>query len=151
MKYIVASAQTGSEWDSVEFLLIEATPEFINLLKESIKKAKRIETEGFNSVSMYADNAEFYTDLSELPEDAQIDVEDGDSVRLIDLDPDLVRTLSQPEQTIKYGEMSFGLGQITFSGHGKHTDEEFWGYVPYEFIEGILAERPLTPSIATTI
>lgn len=33
--------------------------------------------------------------------------------------------------------MKFGNDQITFTGTGKYTDEEFWGYVPYDFIDGI--------------
>lgn len=148
-KYIIAPAQTGSDWDGVQFMLIEADPKFINHLKKTIKKAKRIEKEGFNQVSIYADNAEFFTDSSQLPEGSQRgsafsfdDVEDGD-VKLIELEPELVENLSRPEQDIKYGEMKFGMGQITFTGTGKHTDEEFWGYVPYEFIEQILAEERL--------
>lgn len=136
MKYIIAPAQTGSEWDSVEFLLIEATPERINQLKVYVKKAKRIESEGFNSVSVYADNANFYTDLSELPEETQIDI-DNEQVKQIELDPDFVETLSKPEQDLKYGEMKFGMDQITFSTHGKHTDEEYWGYVSYDFINNL--------------
>lgn len=130
-KYIITTAQTGSEWDCVEFLLVEATPRLINFLKQTIAECKKLT---FDSVSIYADNAGFYLGMDELPEDAQVE---EDQVKLVELDSDFVNTLDQPEQQIRYGEMKFGNDQITFTGTGKYTDEEFWGYVPYDFIDGI--------------
>jgi glycyl-tRNA synthetase alpha subunit len=125
-KYILMQALTGSEWDSVEFALL---PYSLKRIKNFLDKKASLEglkkSEGIDELITYADEVDFYNDAEQLPE--RIEFESGDeSPMIVELTDEEVASLSQPEQVIKYGEVSIGTFEVKFSGFGKHTSEEYW-------------------------
>lgn len=123
-KYLKLEARTTSEWDSTNFLLVELREGFLDRLKHLINVIIALhEKEGINKIVVYGDNADFYSTDEDIKEEfcEVIEVENKND-------------LPTPEQSIRYGQMSISTTDITFKAYGKHTDEEFWGRVPNEFI-----------------
>lgn len=120
-------AVTGSEWDGVEFALLPFSEKRLN---QFIAKKNVLDTlEDVNELVVYADEVEFFTDLSQL----NIEIDEDEIPIIVEIND--IEELSRPEQTIKYGHISFGKEEITFSGYGKHTDEEYWCKLSYSQIE----------------
>ena len=125
MKFLLLPARSTSEWDSATFALIELNPKFESEIKGKIKRQLELEAEGINGVYFYADNAEFYIDETQLPENL---INDEGNVKggVVEFDQSFIDTLVQPEQEIRYGQVMFNNGGVKFVGYGKHTDEEFY-------------------------
>lgn len=127
-KYLLLNALTLSEWDGVSFALVELTDEREKFIKEKIERAKvLLKEEGINSFSIYADNAEFYNDVEQLPEEVfKVEIASNCFNQIISLDDKVVEGFTRPEQTLKYGEMAFTESGVVFKSSGKHTSEEYW-------------------------
>lgn len=135
-KYIIAKAFTQSEWDGVDFAVIELTDghlKFIREIRETIQKMGFKIGDGFLNIIFSGDNADFYYSEDELPEDLQ--PEEGKPLIATVEDPDIFKNLTRPEQDIRYGQLKFDEDGVQYVGYGKHTDEEFWiDRIPYDVI-----------------
>lgn len=121
--YLQVSATTNSEWDSTNFLLVELRPELLKNIKDKIDLIKRLnESDGISTITIDSDNADFF--------DSDEDVESDYAV----LELDSIDDIDRPEQTLRYGHMSFSPYSVTFVSYGKHTGEEFSGSVPNQFL-----------------
>jgi hypothetical protein len=120
-KYILMTAATQSEWDAVEFALLEFS---IEELQDFLKKSKQLEEmNDVDALIVNEDAVTFYNDQDALPERIKLV---PDEVIVVELSDEEVNALPQPEQTIKYGQTVFSLHSVTFKGTGKHTGEEYW-------------------------
>jgi len=133
-KYIITKASTGSDWDSVSFALIEITKGLVSQVKRVSKildKQKNL----IQTCGIYADNATFFIDESELPENFDLEVTD-ETCEVIELSDEDFNKLSQQQQQLRGGEMRFSIfGNITFSTYGKNSTDEFWCDVEINFIK----------------
>lgn len=117
-QYIYLEAITSSEWDSVEFALVEYDPEKCNTWNKAMDSVK---DSIFDMGSIWSDEADYFIDAEELPF-GELPV-NGD---IIKLSQEQFDKLTRPAQTIKYGEIRFYEDHIVFSSSGKNTGEEFW-------------------------
>jgi len=140
-KYILMTANTQSEWDSVDFALL---PYDAKLFKSFLKaKTKLDKLKGTaDQFSLYVDDVDFFTDREELPEDCQ-PIEEETPI-LIELTDEQVENLSRPEQVIKHGERKYSQWEVQFTATGKHTGEEYWCGIGWETVEK-LAKGKLEP------
>ena len=137
-QYILIPAVTGSEWESVDFALITLDERRgLPYYKKMADLAKQMYKEhGVSELIVYSDEADFYTDMEQLPEECYKEFSEVQA-QIIEFSDKFDTTLfSRPEQTIKYGQIKFGQEGVTFTGTGKHTDEEFWGDIPYSVLFG---------------
>lgn len=147
MKYIISKAYTGSEWDTVDFALIELDDERLKYFKEMEMQAKELKERngfGFMHIEISADNAEFFTGLMEEFEDNTISpgemIPEEEEYCIEELPDDIIDKLERPESHLKYGSMKFSDSGVQFTTLGKHTDEEFWTpTIPYSIFEKIEA------------
>ena len=135
-KYIITQGRTQSEWDGVDFALVEVTKELIEQVKQ-IEKILAKSSEVIDSVGVLADNANFFIDESELPERLNLEIEDSTCL-VIELSDEEYGKLSRTEQKLRGGEMKFyNSGCMVFSTSGKNTGEEYWCDVSINFIKNI--------------
>lgn len=131
IKYIIASARTGSEWDNVNVGLVEIRTALLDNLKRLINRAKELKAEGIDAITVYSDNAEYFNvDEDEI----EFEIPKEDEVNVIEFTMKQFNKLARPEQDIRYGSMVITENDVTFKAFGKHTDEEFWFKVSNEFI-----------------
>jgi len=135
--WLMVKAFTGSEWDSVDFMLLDISSKtFNNYLREMIDKAEAFKDDmSFYCLSHWSDNADWY--IFSYEEDGYVEtpkLEDGWSY--VDLTVDELNKLKRPEQWMRGGLIkTFSNGDIQFTTNGKHTDEEFWSErIPMEQI-----------------
>ncbi len=130
MKTLIAKAQLHSEWDSVDFALIDLNPEFVKLIKDASKEAKRLNkkfSHAFMNIRIQGDNAEWFIEASDInsPSDEIMELL-GDEEFVIVKKEFETETLQRPEQDARYGQMKVDEENVQFLSYGKHTDEEFW-------------------------
>lgn len=137
-KYLLLQGLTESEWDSVSFVLIELRPELVSQIKRLVGKQSELkESDGIDALTIYADEAEFFTDVYELPERFEIEIID-DICTVIELTDEEYGELSTPEQDLRYGEMTISSTTIAFNSFGKHTGEKFWASVNHELLINLI-------------
>lgn len=130
-QYFLFEAVTSSEWDLCSFALVEMDEKFINYLQTLRAELLRVKkSHNVDQFLIYADNAMFFTEVEELPDFC---FDNGKlTEKIISLPDEVVASFTQPEQVIKYGHMKVNEFRIQFVGYGKHTDEEFWGEIPFD-------------------
>ena len=140
-KYIVAYANTNSEWDFVDYMLIEADDQFQNKIK-SLKAIWEVNatTEPLSASFMgfYSDNMECFNNISELekiiPKDIYEKICPPDSYGVIELTEEQYNSLTKIEQRIYLGTWELDKYNFTVKTFGKHTGEEYWCNLPLDFM-----------------
>lgn len=136
--WLMVKAMTGSEWDSVDFMLLDVSSKtFNNYLREMIDKAKVFKDDSsFYCLSHWSDSVDWFISSYD-EDDGNVDtpeLEDGWSY--VDVTKDELDKLKRPESSLSGGIIkTFSNGDIQFTTNGKHTDEEFWSeHIPMEQI-----------------
>jgi hypothetical protein len=124
MRYLLLPAETSSEWDGVSFALVPLSLTLQSTIKEKIKRQLELKSEGIDGIWVSCDNADFYNDVTQLPNEL-IKVDGNVKSGVVEFEDSFVKALTQPEQSIRYGRMNFSYGGVSFIAYGKHTDEEF--------------------------
>jgi hypothetical protein len=154
-QYIIAKALTGSEWDDVDFALIEmhdGHAKYIHQVSDHASDLKKKLEDESARITISADNAQFFVadDIIRALLPDEIDVEDSDDfAAIISLDENVVEKLTRPQNDIRYGHIVFDGNTVKYSGYGKHTGEEYWtadidiNLIPYKY--GVQPQKQ-TPS-----
>lgn len=119
---IAVKALTSSEWDNIDFVLIDLSPGFIEWLGSKSDLAKRLgaEDENFFSIEYHYYPRGWYVDTSDEP----LFEEDQDEWFYVELEPG--EQLTEGEQRISVSTILFTEYGFSLSGTGKHTGESFW-------------------------
>jgi len=133
-KFIKVFASTTSEWDEVNCLLVELNENFLSLAKKYIELIKSLNKndEKIDSINIF-ESSFIFTDLFFSDNNDEIDVNLCEIIEVEDLDTEY----NHPQQRIVGHSVEFGVYGVLVKGFGKHTDEEFWGVIPNEFILSI--------------
>lgn len=126
---LVVKAFTGSEWDNVNFAVVELSKErvsFINQMMKEVARLKEIYQFG-GQLEVFCDNAEFFAGVNDnCPFDfADDEAQEGKPV-IMELPDDYEDHFYRPESALKYGHMSITEDTVQFVTTGKHTGEEFY-------------------------
>ena len=131
-KYIIMQAVTGSPNTAVSFGMVEHNDERLAYYKRLHDALILLnETEGVNALTVYSDNVTFCESFGDAE---QIDF--GDEARVVEIDDDKLSKFVDVDESLKYGQMIFGLEEIKFNQFGKYTDDEFWCSVKYTTLFG---------------
>lgn len=122
MKTIISKAYTNSEWDSVDFAVIEINDTLLQFIKELSTQVKDIcKQHGiYGHFAVSSDNADFF-----IGERGEAHLGEHDDFAVI---PGTLDTSneSRPENDLKGGDMRIFSDTVQFVTWGKHTSEEFW-------------------------
>ena len=140
-KYLILNAVTSSEWDSVEFCLLDLQNLPISKLKELIKLSEKLHKENeIDQIVFY--NYSFSFHISGITPPENIINRDFNNIGIIELEDSIYDGLERPENQIRYQDLTISaIGNITFKGFGKHTGEEFWAELTEKEID-ILLKNP---------
>lgn len=112
--YLRVPAWTGSEWDSVDSLLI---PIDDAIIAEWEGLVGQLNTTDFDSASINDDSPEFVILGDDEPE----------GMAILSFTDEELEALGRPEGAIRYGSFRFyKYGGICYKAYNKHTNEEFW-------------------------
>jgi hypothetical protein len=126
MKYIIMPALTSDEYEDVSFATVELTDERIAYFKKLQGIYNNLpQNENIAHLVIFSDNADFFTDNEELPEDILLDSDEDFTPVIAEIDENTFSTFSRPTETIKYGEMRVDADGITFIGNGKYSNNEY--------------------------
>lgn len=120
---LILKANTNSEWDGVDFAIVDITKEFIDFLKEAMEDAQNMKhkySHGFLGLRFSGDNAEWFCG----DEEGHTLLGDEEFV-IVEKTLDTSK-YQRPEQDIRYGQIKITGDSVQFVGYGKHTSEEFW-------------------------
>jgi len=133
-KFIKVFAMTSSEWDYVNCVLVELNENFLSLAKKYIELIKSLNKsdERIYSINIFEHSLTF-SDLFFSDNNDEIDENLCEIIEVEDLDTEY----NHPQQRIVGHSVEFGVYGVLVKGFGKHTDEEFWGVIPNEFILSI--------------
>lgn len=120
---------TNSEWDNVDFCLIELNNELISIIKGASEDAVKLKEKypSFDHIELDSDIAEWFIDASD-------DTNDNDKLMALVEEKEFViideeietATMHRPEQDIRYGSIRLDGEVVKFVAYGKHTNEEFF-------------------------
>ena len=130
--YIVMKASTNSEWDGVDFALLKVDTEIIDRLLSTKKLVEILKGEP-DEIEIYGDEVDFFTDAEQLPGRIVFDTNKSDSPMpmVIELNELEKTALNRPKQTIKHGNVSYGIDDIKFSAFGKCIEPDYWCITTY--------------------
>jgi len=130
-KFILLKALTNSEWDHVDFALLPIETIETHLKKKQILASLNGEVD---ELVIYEDAVVFYASIEDLPERFTSEDYYKEKPMLVELSDQEIEALSKPDQTIKSGQVKFSKEEVTFTGHGKHTNEEYWCSLHWEHV-----------------
>jgi hypothetical protein len=126
-EYIIIKANTNSEWDSVEFVIIHLSPEWLELTKRRLAAIKEFkENDGLNHHCYWDAPLGYYNSPPGQNLSKKI-FPKYDDWAFITLDPEEENTLPVPENSLDAHQLMITKnGIVQYKAYGKHTSEEFW-------------------------
>lgn len=126
--WLMVNAFIQSEWDSVDFILLDiSNPVFNNFLREIVDKAKAFKDDpSFYCLSYWSDNAEWYT--HSYKDDGDVETPQlKDNWSYVTVTKKEIDKLKKPENALGGGVIkAFASGFIRFTNSGEHTGEQLW-------------------------
>ncbi len=131
-------ADTNSEWDSCDFVLLHLTPDYISMLRERVSLAIRLAetadlyyltfSDGPKGWYKYPIDNSCQESTDEDETDAWKELPDNQEWAFIDLqDHSELTSVNRPQQKLNILQMNvFTNGDIRFIAFGEHSDERFW-------------------------
>jgi hypothetical protein len=123
MKTIAIQAFTNSEWDNVNFAIIQLTDLLVNNLKHYTSIAEKVASGTPNTISLAY--VSFYDASAKFRSDNNEETEINFDSPVITLETEDIGT--PPENALDtFIVKAYTGGGIQFICYGKHTSEEFW-------------------------
>jgi hypothetical protein len=135
-KTIAIAARTQSEWDRVDFAIVNLNDNWIILLSERMECIKLVKDSSCFQNIQWDDNPDAWHmfgginqvwEETGLTDELEAELQKSEWVYVEDITEDQADNLMIPEQRIDGESVSInGNFSLQFRGYGKHTSEEFW-------------------------
>ena len=122
---IIIKAQTNSEWDCVDFALLQLTKPFLDFVKKYSALADTIpESDWFYCISFWYNVEGWFLFNEDSLNANSFQINDFEYVKLAKNE---IEKLHKPEQVITHTEFDiFQQGKFQFTAYAKHTGETFF-------------------------
>jgi hypothetical protein len=142
---LLVKAKTGSEWDNVDFTILDLSEKRLAWLAGLMRQAAVMEKDPDLTGFMYftiSNDESWYVWPDDTEEDWHTDEvesffnDDENQAHWVEITDEELNSLPRPEQQIRYGMIKVYDNSIQQVSYGKQTDEEFFteGFNPQDYL-----------------